>query len=89
MRILIVLMAGAMLAGCATPAEKSAQVQREVEQMIEVYGPSCEKLGYTRDSDRWRDCILRLDSRDIYQRSPGITTTSCIRHRGFFQCSSF
>ena len=42
----------ALLVGCATPQEKA-------EQMIERYGPMCEKLGYTKNTDPWRDCILK------------------------------
>ena len=77
------------LAGCATQAERSAQWEAEVDNMIQVYGPACERLGYKRDDDKWRDCVLRLSARDnlryrTYQRS-----TSCFGHRGFFTCSSF
>ena len=48
------------VAGCATQAERAAQVQREVEDMIKLYGPGCEKLGYKNDTDPWRECVLRL-----------------------------
>jgi len=77
------------LAGCATPDQRAAQVQAEVNEMIAVYGPACEKLGYKADDDRWRDCVLRLAARDDrrYTRFP--TTTSCFGHRGFFHCSTF
>jgi hypothetical protein len=34
------------VAGCVTQAERAAQVQRDVEEMIRVYGPGCEKLGF-------------------------------------------
>ena len=76
--------------GCATPAERAARVQTEVDEMIKVYGPACEKLGFSPDSDKWRDCILRLSARDDYRyyRSPP-TTTNCIGHRGFFNCTTF
>jgi hypothetical protein len=77
-----------LVAACATPAERAAAVQRDVEDMIRVYGPGCQKLGYEADSDPWRDCILRLVHRDDLQRR-ATSTTSCIGHRGFFQCSTF
>jgi len=74
--------------GCATQAERAAQVQREVEQMIQLYGPGCEKLGYKSDSDPWRECVLRLAQRDDrYNRYP--ISTNCIGHRGFMQCTTF
>jgi hypothetical protein len=76
------------VAGCATQAERAAQVQRDVEQMIQLYGPGCEKLGYKNDSDPWRECVLRLAQRDDrYNRYP--ISTNCIGHRGFTQCTTF
>lgn len=90
MRILMLLIVVAVLAGCATPAERAARMQREVDEMITVYGPSCEKLGYGKDTDPWRDCILRLGAKDRYERDRGMpTTTSCFGHRGFLQCTTF
>jgi hypothetical protein len=76
------------VAGCATPEQRAAQVQREVEEMIGVYGPGCEKLGFKTDSDQWRDCVLRLATKDKLERRD-FTTTNCIGSRGFFHCSSF
>jgi len=80
----------AVLAGCATQADRTARMQREVDEMIATYGPACERLGYKGDADPWRDCVLRLNAKDAaarYSRMP--TTTSCFGHRGFFQCSTF
>ena len=88
MRLLGTLLLTAALTGCATQAERAAAVQRDVDDMIAVYGPGCEKLGYKGDSDAWRECILRLAHRDDLQRRE-FTTTHCIAHRGFFQCSTF
>ena len=89
MRTWIFIAAVLGLAGCVTPAERAARWQAEVDNMITVYGPACEKLGYKRDDDHWRDCLLRLSARDErrYSRSP--TTTSCFGHRGFFNCTTF
>lgn len=90
MRTPIALGLAALLAACATPAERAAQMEREAEQMMQIYGPACEKLGYKSDSDLWRDCILRLSAQDTFERygrSP--STMTCFGHRGFFQCSTF
>ncbi len=90
MRITILAAVLLALAGCATPEQRAAQAQAEVNDMIAIYGPACEKLGYKADEDRWRDCVLRLSARDDrrrYSRFP--TTTSCFGHRGFFQCNTF
>jgi hypothetical protein len=86
---MVITVLAALITGCATPAERAAAVQRDVEDMIQVYGPGCEKLGYKADTDAWRDCVLRLatkESIDRYRLAPA--TTSCIGHRGFFQCST-
>lgn len=90
MRTFVASMLIALLAGCETQADRTARMQREVDEMIATYGPACEKLGHQRDIDPWRDCVLRLNSNDTaarYSRMP--TTTSCFGHRGFFQCSTF
>lgn len=59
MRTLIALVLTGPVAGCATAPDRSVQMQREVDEMIQVYGPACEKLGYKSDSEPWRDCALR------------------------------
>ena len=89
MRTSIALISLALLASCATQADRTAQVQREVDEMIATYGPACEKLGYQNASDPWRDCVLRLNAKDTVARySSRPTTTSCFGHRGFFHCST-
>ncbi|TAK42675.1 MAG: hypothetical protein EPO27_16540 [Betaproteobacteria bacterium] len=77
----------AVLAGCATPAERAAQAEREIDEMIQVYGPACERLGYRGGTDPWRDCVLRLNANETYRRTPA--TTTCFGHRGFFHCSTY
>jgi len=91
MRTTTALALALLLGGCATTqAERAAQQEREVDEMIAVYGPACERLGNARDSQQWRTCILSLDTKNAIQRyrtTP--TTTSCFGHRGFFNCSTF
>lgn len=77
------------LAACATPAERAARMQAEVAEMIEVYGPACERLGYKRDEDPWRACVVGLSSKVEQRYSSSPTTTTCFGHRGFFNCTSF
>jgi hypothetical protein len=88
MRALAVSILMLFVAGCVTQAQRAAQVQREVEEMIGVYGPGCEKLGFKTDSDQWRDCVLRLATKDKLERRD-FTTTNCVGSRGFFHCSTF
>lgn len=81
-----------LLAGCSTltPAERSVLMQKEVEEMIQVYGPACEKLGYQAETEPWRECILKLNtSKALEYYNARATTTQCFGHRGFFQCSTF
>ena len=90
MRLIFGIALLVFVAGCATPAERAAQMEREIDEMIVVYGPACERLGFGRDSDPWRDCILRLNAKDAYeryQRAPSAST--CFGHRGFYRCTTF
>jgi hypothetical protein len=79
------------LAGCVgmTPAERAARAEAEVQRMMEVYGPACEKLGYRHDDDKWRDCVLQMSIKDEYRASRYPTTTTCFGHRGFLDCTTF
>ena len=92
MKTFALLSLALLLAACAglTPEERAAKMERDVDEMIRVYGPACEKLGYKNDSDHWRDCLLRLSAderRSQYLNRP--TTTSCIGRRGFYNCTTF
>jgi hypothetical protein len=68
MRTLIVLSAALLLSACATPQERAARKQAEMADMMVVYGPACERLGYAVQSDQWRSCILSLSTKDDVQR---------------------
>ena len=89
MRMFVSFFVLLLLAGCATQEQRAAAVERDVDDMIRVYGPGCEKLGFKSDTDPWRDCVLRLAARDDIERYRRDTTTNCFGHRGFFQCSTF
>lgn len=74
MRTLIVLSAALALSACATPQERAARKQAEIAEMMMVYGPACDRLGYAQQSNEWRNCILSLSTKDELQRygtSPG------------------
>ena len=88
-----IMVASLAASSCASlsPAERAARMQQEVEEMIQVYGPACEKLGYQADSDPWRACILKLDhdQSEQFRTRMNATMTDCWGHRGFFHCTSF
>ena len=86
--IVVAGVAALALAGCATPEERAAQAQAEMEGMMAVYGPACERLGYRPNDDRWRDCVLRMAARDDMRARYPMSTT-CFGHRGFFNCTTF
>ena len=59
----------AAVAGCATPQERAAQMQAEVDRMMQMYGPACTHMGYPANTDQWRNCVLQLDAKDDSDRS--------------------
>lgn len=76
-----------LLQGCATPEERAARAQAEAQEMMRVYGPACDKLGYAKDTDQWRQCVLHMASRD--ERRYRATTTSCVGQQGYFNCITY
>ena len=44
-----------LLTGCGTQEQRAAEV-------LAAYGPYCESLGYTRDTDAWRQCVQFEDA---------------------------
>jgi hypothetical protein len=89
MRVLVIYAALSILAGCATTEQRAAAVSRDVDDMMQVYGPGCERLGYTTSSDGWRECVLRLATKDqIEQRD--LMLQSCYGPRyGPWRCGGF
>lgn len=88
MRATISLLMLGLLAGCVSQAERTAQAVREADQMMQTYGPACEKLGYQRDSDQWRSCILRLDNKESSDHRYPVMT-NCFGPPGLVQCTSY
>lgn len=68
MRTSIVLAAALLLSACATPQERAARKQAEMAEMIAVYGPACDRLGFAQQTDQWRSCIISLSTKDEVQR---------------------
>lgn len=49
-----VLIISFLLAGCAlTPEERAVN-------MVKKYGPTCEALGYPKETDKYRDCVTSM-----------------------------
>lgn len=60
-RIFMTLLITTILTSCASREQQAARAAREVDRRIFVNGPACEKAGFKRDTDTWRNCVLRLD----------------------------
>jgi uncharacterized lipoprotein YajG len=64
MRILSLTLALMLLAACSTPQQRAAYAQAQADEMVTVYGPACNRLGYTANTDQWRACILSLSAKE-------------------------
>lgn len=62
MRTLPLTLAAMMLAACSTPQERAAYNAQQADQMMVEYGPACQRLGYTVNTDQWRACVLHMNS---------------------------
>lgn len=64
MRVLMLMAASSLcLLGCATPQDRALAQQAEVERMMAEFGPACTKVGYTPNTDPWRDCVVQSATR--------------------------
>ena len=60
-----------VFAGCATnPQAEQQKATQLMEYKIHVYGPACEKLGFNKDTDPWRECIQREYEQTQMMRQP-------------------
>ena len=89
LRLVLIVLLLAALPGCMTQAQRAAAAQADVDDMIKVYGPACDKLGFTKDTDLWRECVLRLRAQNDARYYNRPTTTTCVGQRGFLNCTSF
>ncbi|WP_426111305.1 hypothetical protein [Massilia sp. PWRC2] len=69
MRTLLLTVAIALnLAACSTPQERAFRQQANMDATIIEFGPACARLGYTANSDLWRNCVIQLSTRDDFVR---------------------
>jgi hypothetical protein len=63
MRTLILMFLSLIvLFGCASPQDRAQKQQAEMSLAVEQYGPACTQVGYVRDSDPWRTCVMQQAS---------------------------
>lgn len=58
---LAIVIATIAMAGCATKAGEIARAEVAMDRRIEVYGPVCDKIGFKRDTDAWRNCVVTFN----------------------------
>jgi hypothetical protein len=69
MRTLIRLVADSLLlAGCTTPVERAAKLHADIDSMIVTYGPACVRMGFSANTDPWRNCVLQLSAKEDIKR---------------------
>lgn len=69
--IALVIMFALFAAGCASnPQAEQQKATQLMQYKIHVYGPACEKLGFTKDTDPWRECIQREYEQTLIMRQP-------------------
>lgn len=81
MKLVYAVVLPAVLIGCATPEQKA-------QRYLEVYGPVCDKLGFEKNTDNWRNCVLgqanARNSRPAY--TPPKSTMTCTTTGATTQC---
>lgn len=84
------LVACLALAACATPAERARYMEAEMARRMAEYGPACERLGYVRGENPWRDCVLRLsDQMEPRYNRFYPNSTHCIGGLGAYDCINY
>lgn len=68
MRISAAIGLAVLAASCTTPQEDAARAQAQMAQLMNDYGPACRQLGYTANTDPWRQCVLHMSTREQLQR---------------------
>lgn len=69
MRNLLLAVASALcLLACSTPQERAIRQQADMDSIIIEFGPACARLGYTVNTDLWRNCVIQLSTRDDIAR---------------------
>lgn len=69
-RVMIAVLA-AGLSGCVSADTMSQEQQAEVRKFVytENLKSSCESIGYQRDTDQWRQCIMQLNAQNQQERA--------------------
>ncbi|WP_426197537.1 hypothetical protein [Massilia sp. DWR3-1-1] len=69
MRTLLLAAVSALcLTACSTPQERALKQQADMDRIIIEFGPACVRLGYTANSDLWRNCVLQLSTKEEITR---------------------
>lgn len=70
-----------LISGCAAPLTP----QQKSEIIVQKFSPYCEGMGYQRNTDPWRGCIMKM--LELYQREQmGNRVTRCYEGLGGIEC---
>lgn len=67
--MILMFLSLAILYGCASPQDRAQKQQAEMSLAMEQYGPVCTQVGYVRDTDPWRACIMQQASNSEAKKS--------------------
>ena len=56
---MLALALAACLTGCTTPQQRAQKEQAEMDLKVVEHGPACTQVGFTPDTDPWRQCVLQ------------------------------
>jgi hypothetical protein len=57
-----------LASACTTPEQRATNMQAEMAQMMQIYGPACQRIGYAPNTDQWRGCVLQLAAKEDIER---------------------
>ena len=57
--ILLLMTMLSCLTACTTPEQRAQKEQAEMELRIVEHGPACTQVGFTPNTDPWRNCVLQ------------------------------
>lgn len=57
-RIGLMLVLAVAAGACSTPEQRAQRQQVDMQQRMVIHGPECVGLGFARDTDPWRECVI-------------------------------
>lgn len=55
---ILILLYPLLIMGCASDSERAQAARKDVRLRADVFGPACEEMGFKKDTDAWRFCVV-------------------------------